>query len=72
MLTRTAIGVQLRKDWGPTLIGKAIAPPFPKAGKGMDLVQAALLGAPRLDPKEPVPVPVLDSLEKLVAFFNPR
>lgn len=70
MLTRTARGVCLQKDWAPTRIGMAIIPPFPRAGLGMSLVQTALLGDIRVQLLEPVPVPVLDSLEKLVDFLN--
>lgn len=70
MLKRTTQGIRLYRDWAPTKIGAAITPPLPRAGKGMDLVQHALLGNVKLTPMEPVPVPVLDSLEKLVKFLN--
>ena len=70
MLRATPEGVRLYRDWSPKLIGKAIPRPLPRSRPDDDLVQAALLGPIKTCEMEPIPVPVLDTLEKLVTFLN--
>ena len=70
MLRATPEGVRLFRDWKPTMIGKATPRPLPRASKDDDLVQAALLGRIKTCEMDPIPVPVLDTLEKLVTFLN--
>lgn len=70
MLKRTPHGIRLFNDWSPARIGGALPLSFPISTKDSDLVQAALLGPLKMPRMEPVPVPVLDTVEKLVDFLN--
>ncbi len=70
MLKSTPHGVQLYRDWKPAMIGKAIPRPFPSTTPDDDRVQAALLGVVKRQPMDPIPVRVLDTVERLAEFLN--
>lgn len=61
---------RIHRDWSPTMIGKAIPRPLPRTTPDDDRVQAALLGGVKRRPMEPVPVRMLDTVERLADFLN--
>lgn len=70
MLMRTEQGVRVVSDWSPTRIGQAYLPPCPRQGEGMDQIQAGSLKRKPLANLVPTPVPMLDTVERLVDFLN--
>lgn len=61
---------QIIKDWTPRRIGGAIKPAMPKAGEGMDLIQAVLLEKPPAPAAEPIKVPLLATADRLAQFLG--
>jgi hypothetical protein len=71
MLLHTTHGVAILKDWHyEDRISRAYRNKPPKQGEGMDLMQALILKKPAAELPPPVPVPVLDNVEKLARFFH--
>lgn len=69
-LIHTPQGVAVLRDWGPERIGRAYREPQAYPGEGAEAVQAALLRRPPRTSAFVRPVPVLDTLEKLVDFLR--